>query len=52
VQKIHRSVGVWEQGNTMVDIKFTSGKKVKEIVLGSSTVPDINKKDNQMIVKE
>lgn len=52
VQKIHRSVGVWEEGNTAAEIRFTSVKKVKEITLGSSTVPDVNKKDNQMIVKE
>jgi hypothetical protein len=52
VQKIHQSVGVWEQGNTTVDIRFASGKMVKEITLGSSIVPDINKKDNHLIVKE
>jgi len=49
-QKIHRSIGVWEHGNKKVDISFTSSKPIKEISLGSSYIPDVNKKDNLLIV--
>jgi hypothetical protein len=52
VQRIHHSAGVWEQGNTTVTVKFTSGNKVKEIILGSAYVPDINWNDNHLVVKE
>jgi hypothetical protein len=52
MQKIHRSAGVWEQGNKTVEISFTSAKSVKEITLGSAYVPDVNKKDNHLIVKK
>jgi hypothetical protein len=51
VQKIHRSAGVWEQGNKTVEIRFASSKSVKEITLGSAYVPDVNRKDNHLIVK-
>ena len=49
-QKFHRSVGVWEQGNKTTEIKFISDKTVKEIDLGSIYTPDINKKDNKLLV--
>jgi len=52
VQKIHRPVGIWERGNKTVDIKFTSSKIVKEITMDSPIVPDINKKDNHLMVKK
>jgi hypothetical protein len=50
IQNIHRSTGVWELGNKTVEIKFTSSKKVKEITLGSPIVPDVNKKDNHLVL--
>lgn len=45
-QKIHRSAAVWEKGNKTVEVEFVSEKKIKKIELGSTYVPDINKKDN------
>lgn len=51
-QKIHRSIGVWEHGNKKVEISFTSSKLIKEISLGSSYIPDVNKKDNHLIVRD
>lgn len=44
--KLHRSVEVWEKGNSSVDIFFESPKTVEKITLGSPHVPDVNKKDN------
>ena len=51
VQKIHRNVGVWETGNKTVEIKVTTTKPLKRLVLGSSHVPDKYKADNTYIVR-
>ncbi|MEI6410147.1 MAG: M1 family metallopeptidase [Bacteroidota bacterium] len=45
-QKIHRSAAVWEMGNKTVEVEFVSEKTIKKIELGSTYVPDIDKKDN------
>jgi hypothetical protein len=45
-QNIHRSIAVWEAGNTNITISFNTNKKVKKIALGSLHVPDINSADN------
>ncbi|GAA3996190.1 M1 family metallopeptidase [Hymenobacter fastidiosus] len=45
-QKIHRSVAVWQAGNTTVTVPVEGGKAVKKVVLGSTYVPDNNKVDN------
>ena len=50
-QQFHQSIAVWEKGNTLSQVNFTSPKKIKLVKLGSSHVPDINKKDNEMEVK-
>ncbi|TZF85033.1 M1 family metallopeptidase [Pedobacter sp. BS3] len=46
VQKIHRSIACWKAGNKQVTIEFSSDKKVDKVVLGSTYVPDVNKRDN------
>ncbi|MDB5229923.1 MAG: peptidase, partial [Chitinophagaceae bacterium] len=45
-QTIHRSIAVWEKGNTDIDIALPAGKKIKKITLGSAHTPDSDKKDN------
>lgn len=45
-EKIHRSIGVWEKGNTSIVVNTASAKKIKKAILGSTYVPDVNKKDN------
>jgi len=45
-QKIHRSAAVWEKGNKTVEVEFVSEKTIKKIELGSTYVPDVDKKDN------
>ena len=46
VQKMHRSIAVWEKENKTVTLKFNSSKKIVKIELGSLYVPDVNKNDN------
>ena len=46
IEKIHRNVGVWEKGNTTVNINFNSSKKIRKIILGSTYISDANKADN------
>jgi Peptidase family M1 domain len=49
--KIHRTISVWEKGNTTVTLLFTATKPVQKLELGSTYVPDINKTDNEYIIK-
>jgi hypothetical protein len=51
IEKIHRSIAVWEQGHTSVQLSVASGKKIMKIFLGSTYTPDVNKKDNVYEVK-
>ena len=44
--QVHRSISVWEKGNTEVSITVPTPKKIEEISLGSTYVPDVNKEDN------
>ncbi len=45
-EKIHRSIAVWEKGNKTISINIPSVKKIREVKLGSTWVPDVNKADN------
>ena len=47
IMKEHKSIGVWEKGNTSTTITFTADKSVTSITLGSTYMPDINKADNR-----
>ena len=46
IEKIHRSIAVWEKGNKSITINLPSVKSIKSMSIGSSHVPDANKKDN------
>ncbi len=50
-QKIHRTVSVWEKGNPVVQIPFTTTKVIRKIVLGSAHVPDSNPADNEWLAR-
>ncbi len=50
-KKIHQTITVWEKGNKTTTIKFTSTKKIIKAELGSSHVPDVNKKNNTWEIK-
>jgi hypothetical protein len=45
-KKIHRSVGVWEKGETEVSIPLSAQAAIKNIRLGSTYTPDSNPADN------
>jgi hypothetical protein len=49
-EKIHRTIDVWEKSTTL-NISFTSGKTVTKLVLDEAHVPDVNKADNEYLVK-
>jgi aminopeptidase N len=44
--KVHRTIAVWEKGASAVRIAVPSTKAIKKVELGSTWVPDANKKDN------
>lgn len=44
-ERVHRSIAVWEKANT-VTLTLPAKKSVKTIALGSTYVPDVNRKDN------
>jgi hypothetical protein len=43
---VHQSIAAWKNGNKIVNISFTSDKKVQQIVLGTGYDPDVNKANN------
>jgi hypothetical protein len=45
-KKLHRSVAVWEKGNTTVLIPIGSEKSIKKITLGDVHTPDSHPADN------
>jgi hypothetical protein len=45
-KKLHRSVAVWEQGNTTVLVPIGSEKPIKKITLGDVHTPDSHPADN------
>ena len=46
IEKIHRSIAVWEKGNKTVIIPVTSSKPIKKVVMGSTYAADRDKKNN------
>jgi hypothetical protein len=46
IEKIERSIAVWEKGNTSVSLNIPTNQKITRISLGSTYDPDINKSDN------
>jgi len=42
---LHRSIAVWEKSNTLT-LTLPEKKDVKKIVVGSTYMPEVNKKDN------
>jgi len=44
--KIHRTISVWEKGAASVVVPVTTKKAIQKITLGSTWVPDADKKDN------
>ncbi|WP_443939164.1 M1 family metallopeptidase [Pedobacter sp. MW01-1-1] len=42
----HSTIGVWEKGNQLTTVILHTSKKLKDVMLGSSHVPDKTKSDN------
>ena len=51
VSKIHRSIEVWERGNSAVTISVPSTQKILKVELGSTYNVDSNKADNVFVAK-
>lgn len=49
--KVHRTIAVWEKGATSVVIPVPANKAILKIELGSTWVPDADKKDNVYLAK-
>jgi hypothetical protein len=45
IEKIHRTIAVWEKANT-VTVSLQTKKAISKITMGSTHVPDVNSKDN------
>lgn len=45
-EQIHRSIEVWKEGATTIEIKYKGGKKVQKVQLGSTYTPDVDKSNN------
>lgn len=46
--QLHRSIGVWENGESSVAIDVPASKKLVKIVMGDAHTPDKNKSDNSI----
>ena len=51
IEKMHKTIEAWKSGTKTVVLSTKSNKKIKKVTLGSTYVPDSNKKDNVFVVK-
>lgn len=51
IQKIHRSIAVWEKGNKKVVFTLKSDKNLKEVKLGDTYDADINRANDVYLMK-
>ena len=49
--RLHQQVSVWEKGNKTTTFRFTPEKKVKQLELSATHVPDSNRSNNSYHVK-
>jgi hypothetical protein len=45
---IYKKVTVWENGDSKLKIKYPTDKKLKEVMLGSDLIPDIDESNNEI----
>jgi hypothetical protein len=50
-EKIHRTIAVWQAGNTSVTVPVATKQPIRKVALGSTYVPDKHKADNSWEVK-
>ena len=51
-EKLKQSAKIWKEGNNIFQLKHITNKTIKNIVLGTDQIPDINKNDNQRIYSQ
>ncbi|WP_316799311.1 M1 family metallopeptidase [Pedobacter frigidisoli] len=49
-EKMHSTIGIWEQGNKTAVVKLKTSKKLSKVVMGDVHTPDKNKGDNSFSV--
>lgn len=50
-RKIHSNISVWERGGRTLTVTVPASRELKKVELGSTWVPDADKKDNTYTVK-
>ncbi|MBB6498929.1 M1 family metallopeptidase [Pedobacter cryoconitis] len=50
VEKLHKSIGIWQNAGQVVSIPFKTDKKIKRVMIGSTYVPDKNEYNNVLTV--
>ena len=43
---VYEAADVWKQGNTVITVEDSSGKKIMSVMLGNSHIPDVNEENN------
>ncbi|PID56491.1 MAG: hypothetical protein CR986_10140 [Ignavibacteriae bacterium] len=46
VINLDRPMNVWKNGNNSINVSLKTTKKIKQIVLGNNTIPDVNRTNN------
>ncbi|MES2279258.1 MAG: M1 family metallopeptidase [Bacteroidota bacterium] len=49
---IHRDISCWEKGNTSVTLSFEAAKNIKQLNLGSTYTPDVDKANNIYVISK
>ena len=47
---IYHSANVWKEGNDLLEIKIDSANKLKEVILGSDSIPDVDPENNLIVI--
>lgn len=47
---IYRTANVWKEGNDLFEIIFETEKDLKEVILGSDTIPDVDSENNLIVI--
>lgn len=45
-EKIHKTIGIWEDGNTIAVVDVPTNKTLRKVIMGSVHIPDKDKNDN------
>ena len=52
VKEIYNATDVWKSGNKFATFKLDNPGEFDKIVLGDEKIPDVNKKDNELVIKK